>query len=47
MLNEQVQPKTRDELIEIIEKTIKEKGNNCDLNFIDVSNIKDMSYVFF
>ena len=37
------QPKTKDELKKIIEDTIKEQGNNCDLNFIDTSLIKDMS----
>ena len=41
-----VQPKTKDELKKIIEETIKEQGNNCDLNFIDTSLIKDMSYLF-
>ena len=40
-------PTTKQELIEIIEETIKEQGNNCDLNFIDVSNIEDMSHLFF
>ena len=41
-----VQPKTKDELKKIIEDTIKEQGNNCDLNFIDTSLIKDMSGLF-
>ena len=41
-----VQPKTKDELKKIIEETIKEQGNNCDLNFIDTSEITDMSYLF-
>lgn len=40
---ETVQPKTKDELKKIIEDTIKEQGNNCDLNFIDTSKITDMS----
>ena len=30
----------------IIEDTIKEQGNKCDLNFIDTSLIKDMSDIF-
>ena len=46
LLNEQVQPKTKEELKKIIEKNIKKNGNNCDLNFIDVSLIKDMSFLF-
>ena len=41
-----VQPKTEDELKDIIEDTIKEQGYNCDLNFIDTSLIKDMSSLF-
>jgi len=41
-----VQPKTKDELKKIIEDTIKEQGFNCDLNFIDTSLIRDMSYMF-
>jgi hypothetical protein len=39
-------PKTRSELNDIINKTIKEKGNNADLNFIDTSLITDMSFLF-
>jgi hypothetical protein len=41
-----VQPKTKEELKQIIEETIKEKGNKCDLNFIDASLITDMRYAF-
>lgn len=41
-----IKPTTKDELKEIIEKTIKKEGNNCDLNFIDVSNVEDMSDMF-
>ena len=41
------QPKTTEELRKIIEDRIKEQGNNCDLNDIDVSLINDMSYLFF
>ena len=42
-----VQPKNKVELKKIIEETIKEQGNNCDLNFIDTSKITDMSYLFY
>ena len=42
-----VQPKTKDELKKIIADTIKEQGNNCDLNFIDTSKITDMSELFY
>ena len=40
------QPKTKDELIEIINKRIIKEGSKCDLNDIDVSLIEDMSYLF-
>ena len=30
----------------IIEDTIKKNGNNCDLNFIDVSSVTDLSGLF-
>ena len=42
-----VRPKNKVELKKIIEETIKEQGFNCDLNFIDTSLIKDMSYLFY
>jgi len=45
-LNESVQPKSSKELLEIVKKTIKEKGNKCDLNFIDTSKITDMADLF-
>ena len=41
-----VQPENKYELKDIIEDTIKEQGNNCDLNFIDTSKITDMSALF-
>ena len=40
-------PKTKDELQDIIEQRIKKEGYECDLNDIDVSEIKDMSKLFY
>ena len=40
------QPKTKKELEHIVEDRIYNEGPNCDLNDIDVSRIKDMSYLF-
>ena len=42
-----VQPKTKEELKKLIENTIKENGIKCDLNFIDISLITDMGYMFY
>lgn len=39
-------PKTLKELDSIIKQRIKEDGNNCDLNDIDVSHITSMSGLF-
>ena len=41
------QPKTKDELKDIIKVRIKEQGSECDLNDIDTSLITDMSWLFF
>ena len=38
---------SKDILISIIEKYIKIFGDNCNLNWIDVSNVTDMSYMFY
>jgi surface protein len=38
--------KNLEHLKELIEKEIKISGNHCDLNHIDISRIKKMSYVF-
>ena len=41
------QPKTKDELDEIIKSRIDENSYECDLNDIDVSLIPEMSYLFY
>ena len=40
-------PKDKRELMSIIDKRIKEEGNECDLNDIDTSKITDMSRLFY
>jgi len=39
-------PKTRKELQDLIVDAIKEKGSDVDLNYIDVSGIDNMGYLF-
>ena len=41
-----MQPKNKNELRELIEQLIKERGDEADLNDIDVSKITDMSQLF-
>ena len=41
------QPKTKEELEQIIKDRISKEGLNCDLNDIDVSLIDDMSWLFY
>jgi surface protein len=39
-------PRSNEDLKVLIKKLIKERGLNADLNDIDVSNVKDMYYLF-
>ena len=41
------QPKTREELKEIIANKIANEGTRCNLNDIDVSQVESMSYLFY
>lgn len=41
-----LQPKTKNELKQLIEQQLKEQGPDADLNFIDTSLITDMSELF-
>ena len=40
-------PKSNKELKDIVDLLIETRGNNCDLNDIDVSSVTDMTGVFF
>ena len=42
-----VRPTTKDDLRNLIESELKRQGPDADLNFIDVSSITDMSYLFY
>ena len=39
-------PKTKEELKDLVKELIKERGNEADLNDINVSQVKDMSGLF-
>ena len=41
------QPKSKDELSDIIKDRVSEEGPNCDLNDIDTSLITDMTGLFY
>ena len=45
-LHEKVIARNKEDLKELVAKVYKEKGPNCDLNFIDVSLVTDMSRLF-
>lgn len=45
-LNEIYKPQTKDELVDIIEYFITKYGDDVDLNFINTSQITDMSHLF-
>ena len=45
--NHNYHPKTRDELKELVDKLIKERGDDADLNDIDTSKITNMSKLFY
>lgn len=42
-----IKVKTKKELISLIKSTMEKEGPRCDLNFIDVSGLRDFSYVFY
>ena len=44
---ERPKPTSRDELKSIIEDELKRQGPDADLNFIDVSEITDMRFIFY
>ena len=38
---------TNENIYKLVQDAIKKNGANCDLNYIDVSQVTDMSYLFF
>ena len=46
-LSKKYQPRTTEELKDLIKELIEKRGNKADLNDIDVSQITDMSYLFY
>ena len=45
-LSRKYQPKTKEELKDLIKKLIEERGNEADLNDVDVSQITNMELLF-
>ena len=39
-------PKTKEELTKLLNKLVRQRGENANLNDIDTSEITDMSYLF-
>ena len=46
-MNPKIIARDKEHLKELIDKEIDANGNKCSLNHIDVSKVKDMSYMFF
>ena len=46
-MSEKVVARNKEHLKQLITKTIEKEGADCDLNFIDVSNVTDMSELFY
>ena len=40
-------PKTKEELVDLVKKLIEERGNEADLNDVDVYQIKEMWGMFY
>jgi len=45
-MNKKILASDADHLIKIIQKEMKSNGKNCDLNHIDISQVKDLGYIF-